>query len=145
LISWALKLLMVVVSGVQWCDSHFPIERWTEMDLLQTSCSTSYFSLPRWCPMPCWAVVWKIVGIAWLHLVGVFFCYLYPCWGNTGLIVLFILLSCNYLHSRFSLTVRRRSRSDPLVKLRRSCCNSRLKLFRFRQVKNANLLSLFPK
>jgi hypothetical protein len=27
LISWALKLLMVVVSGVQWCDSHFPIER----------------------------------------------------------------------------------------------------------------------
>jgi hypothetical protein len=39
-----------VNGGDVWCGSHYPIERCTDMELLQTCCSTSDFKIPCWCP-----------------------------------------------------------------------------------------------
>jgi hypothetical protein len=63
LVNLVLKLLMVVMSGVQWCGSHFLIERCTDMELLQICSSTQNFNIPCWCRCSV-GLLCKIAGVA---------------------------------------------------------------------------------
>ncbi len=122
-----LEIVWAVHGCEVWCGSHFLIERCTEMDVLQTCSSTSYFNLPCWCPCSV-ELLCKITGVAWWLSGNLLVCSSATCIHVEVMLdekfysIIDLLL---ILYSRFSSIERRRSGLDPLVKLRRGCWTSR--------------------
>jgi hypothetical protein len=46
MVNWIFELFMVLLFGVQWFFNLFPVERCSEMKLMQTCRSTSHFNVP---------------------------------------------------------------------------------------------------
>jgi hypothetical protein len=46
MVTWMFELFMVLLFGVQWFCSPFPVESCSEMKLMQTCHSTSHFNVP---------------------------------------------------------------------------------------------------